>query len=93
MQLYEKGMTEACRILKPGGLLLVKCQDEVESGRQRWSHLEIYEIAKRLGMAGHDLFVLVQKRNPMIQRANQKHARKNHSYLWIFKKCIRRVGY
>ena len=64
----------------------VKCKDEIESGRQRWSHIEVHEIARRLGMANQDLFVLTQKHDPMIQSPNQQHARKNHSYLWIFKK-------
>jgi hypothetical protein len=89
MQLYEAGMTEAMRILKPNGLLLLKCQDEIESGKQRWSHIEVYEIAKRLGMVVQDLFVMTQKHDPMIQRPDQKHARKNHSFFWLFKKCKR----
>ena len=38
--LYEDGMLEAFRILKPGGLLWVKCQDFVESGKQHWFHIE-----------------------------------------------------
>ena len=79
-------MSETHRILKPGGLLLVKCQDEVQSGRQRWSHIEVQKIACRLRMTSQDLFVITQKRAPMIQRTNQKHARKNHSYCWVFKK-------
>ena len=45
-------MKEAVRILKTNGLLLVKCQDEIESGRQHWSHIELLEIARKLGMDG-----------------------------------------
>ena len=56
--LYEDGMRECVRILKPGGLLLVKCKDEIESGRQRVSHFEVLEIALRLGMVAQDLFIL-----------------------------------
>jgi hypothetical protein len=37
-------------------------------------------------MTVQDLFVITQKHDPMIQRINQKHARKNHSYCWVFKK-------
>lgn len=85
IQLYEAGMTEAMRILKPGGLLLVKCQDEIESGRQQWSHIEVRDIACRLGMTIQDLFVVTQRHAPRIQRREQKHARKNHSYMWVFK--------
>jgi hypothetical protein len=46
MRLYEASMQEGNRILKPGGLMLVKCQDEIESGRQHRSHIEIYEFAR-----------------------------------------------
>jgi len=29
--------------------------------------------------------------NPGIQHKNQKHARKNHSYLWVFQKINKEV--
>ncbi len=85
MSLYLEGMREMKRVLKPEGLLWVKCQDEIESSYQRWSHLEIYEMAKHLGFFGKDLFVLKQARYPKIQHEKQHHARKCHSYLWVFK--------
>lgn len=88
IELYRNGMKEACRILKDGGTLWVKCKDEIESSYQRWSHVEILDIALKLGMYGKDLFVLIQKSNPVIQHAAQQHSRKNHSYLWIFKKPL-----
>ena len=84
---YHDGMREGLRILRPRGLMLVKCQDEIESSKQKMSHIEIQDIAiKELGMVVQDLFVLLQKRKPVIQHKNQKHARKNHSYLWVFRK-------
>ncbi len=86
MQLYEEGMAEAKRVLKRNGLLVVKCQDEVESGRQKWSHIEVYDIARQLGMVIQDLFVLTQRHNPSLRCGNQQHARKNHSYMWVFQK-------
>jgi hypothetical protein len=86
IQLYRDGMREANRILRPHGLMLVKCQDEIESSKQKMSHIELYDIAvKELGMVVQDLFVLFQKRRPVIQHKNQKHARKNHSYMWVFR--------
>lgn len=60
--------------------------DEIESSIQRWSHIELYEIALRLKFYAKDLFVLTQKSRPCIQHKKQQHARKNHSYLWVFKK-------
>jgi hypothetical protein len=83
-ELYRKGMIEAYRTLKKTGLLWVKGKDEIESSYQRWSHREIFNIAQELGFFGKDLFILVQKQKPAIQH-EQKHARKNHSFLWIFK--------
>lgn len=88
INLYKEGMIEAIRITKPNGYVWVKCQDEVETSFQRWSHIELYNIATKLGLFAKDLFVLVQKNYPFIQHKIQKHARKNHSYLWIFKKPL-----
>jgi len=86
IQLYYDGMKEARRILKaPGGMLWVKGKDEIESGYQRWSHIELYDIAKELGFYAKDLFILTQKVKPVVQYSTQQHSRKNHSYLWIFK--------
>ena len=87
IDLYREGMLEAKRILKPHGSLWVKCKDEIESSTQQWAHTEIYELATKIGMYGKDLFILCQLSNPVVQFKNQQHARKNHSYLWIFKKC------
>jgi tRNA G10 N-methylase Trm11 len=90
INLYKDGITEAVRTLKEGGFLWVKCMDELESGIQRWSHIEIYNLAIKFKLFAKDMFVLVQSKYPVIQYKNQKHARKNHSYLWIFKKPIDR---
>lgn len=86
LKLYEDGMVEGVRVLKSGGQLWVKCKDELESSIQRWSHIEILLMANKMGLYAKDLFVLTQKAPALIQH-KQKHARKNHSYLWIFEKC------
>lgn len=64
----------------------MKCQDQIQSGKQRWVHVELYDYAKSLGFYGRDLFVLVQKTRPAIRWPVQKHARKNHSYLWVLER-------
>jgi hypothetical protein len=86
MHLYRDGMAEAYRVLRIGGMLWVKCKDEIESSYQRWSHIEIYGNALDLGYFAKDLFVLTQLSKPTIQHKKQQHARKNHSYLFVFKK-------
>ena len=85
-QFYLDGMTEAHRILTDGGLMWVKCQDFVESGKQFWFHVEIYNLAVDLGMKVKDLFTLTQHGSPMMRHKSQHHARRNNSYLWVFEK-------
>lgn len=87
MQLYQDGMTEATRVLRDGGQLWVKCKDTLASDRQRWSHITIFELAEKLGLYPRDLFLLVPPAPSSVTTgrwARQIHARKVHSYLWIF---------
>lgn len=85
MRLYEDGMREAWRVLRPNGQTWVKCKDQVESGRQCWSHIELHDIAIKLGFFARDLFVITPDSRTTPNRwARQIHARKNHSYLWVF---------
>lgn len=87
MQFYKDGMLEAKRLLRPNGLLLVKCMDEISGGKQMRNHFTIWEIATcQLGLMDEDLFVLVQKQIPAMRHPYQKHARKNNSFLWVFRK-------
>lgn len=86
LQVYRQGMTEAHRVLKPGGLLWVKCADEIETSRQRRGHIDVYNIAMELGFQDQDLFILMRPHAPVVQFKSQRHSRKNCSFLWIFKK-------
>ena len=83
---YEHGMGEATRILKPAGTLWVKCADEIERALQRRSHMEVFQIAQGLGLIDQDLFVLMQATPPVTNGRRQQHARKNCSFLWVFRK-------
>ena len=52
-------MAEARRILKPKGVLVVKCGDEISAGKQQRTHIEAFQIAvDELGMRDLDLFIL-----------------------------------
>ena len=89
-QMYRDGMAEALRVLRPGGRLLVKGKDEIESGKQCWSQTELLMDAVSLGLYGKDLFVMVPtSRTSMGRWTTQKHARKVHSFLWVFEKPTR----
>lgn len=87
MLLYKTGLAEANRVLKPDGRVWVKCKDTLASEQQRWSHINVYEMALELGMYARDLFILVPPAPPSMTTtrwARQLHARKIHSYLWVF---------
>jgi hypothetical protein len=88
IDLYRAGMVEARRVLTPGGTLWVKCQDE-NDGKQNWTHCTLMDIAVQLGLRSQDLFVLAPRPAPTRRWQRQKHARKAHSYLWVFRKPAR----
>lgn len=87
LDMYFKAGKEAYRILKDGGVLIVKCQDEVSANTQRLTHVEIINHYENLGFYAKDLFVVVRSNAPAISRLiRQVHARKNHSYFLVFVK-------
>jgi len=87
LDMYFKAGREAHRVLKPGGVLIVKCQDEVSANTQRLTHIEIVVKYEELGFYAKDLFVVVRTNAPCITRLKkQVHARKNHSYFLVFVK-------
>ena len=85
VELYEDGAREAYRVLRERGVLIVKCQDEVCSNRQRFTHVEIMAICEGLHFVAEDLFVVLRQNRPGVSRVvRQVHARKNHSYFLVF---------
>lgn len=88
LDLYFKAGREAHRVLRPNGILIVKCQDEVSANRQRLTHVEIINEYESQGFYTKDLFVVVRLNQPGVSRLKkQVHARKNHSYFIVFVKC------
>lgn len=74
-------------MLRPNGILIVKCQDEVSANRQRLSHVEIINEYESMGYYTKDLFVVMRANQPGVSRLKkQVHARKNHSYFIVFVK-------
>ncbi len=85
LELYVDTGEEVYRVLRDRGVLIVKCQDEVCSNRQRFTHIEIIQEYEKLGFAAEDLFVVMRNNRPGVSRAaKQVHARKNHSYFLVF---------
>lgn len=88
LDLYYRSGREAWRVLRSGGVFIVKCQDEVCTNRQRLTHVEITVEYQRLGFVVEDLFVVVRSNRPGVSRlkGRQYHARKNHSYFLVYRK-------
>jgi len=87
MNFYQEAMTESHRILAPQGVLVVKCMDQVEGGKQHRQAIQIWHFAtESLGMTDEDQFVMKRKTNPPMRHDHQLHARKNHSFMWVFSK-------
>lgn len=80
IRMYGGAILEAARVLKPKGIIIAKCQDETESGKQRLSHIEIIQLLGSFGFQVVDLFVLTRSGIPMMREKYQKSARTNHSY-------------
>lgn len=83
--LYYRAGDEAARVLKPKGVMIVKCQDEVSANRQWLTHVEIINYYEALGFYCKDLFVIMRQNKAAVARLiKQVHARKNHSYFLVF---------
>ena len=85
LELYEDAGREALRVLRERGTMIVKCQDEVCSNRQRFTHVEIMTAYGEMGFIAEDLFVTMRNNRPGVSSSvRQVHARKNHSYFVVF---------
>ncbi|MBI2872116.1 MAG: site-specific DNA-methyltransferase [Chloroflexi bacterium] len=87
LQLYIQTRAEAHRVLGKDGIYIVKCADEVCANQQRLTHVEIINDHTANGFVVEDLFIVVRVNKPGVSRMlRQVHARKNHSYLLVFRK-------
>ena len=84
---YFRAMDQIFHVLLPSGWLIFKCQDGVLSGVNHFTHVAVHDVALHLGFTAVDLFILLAKnRMGDPQGRAQKHARKFHSYFWVFRK-------
>ena len=85
---YKKTITEAQRILKKKGVLIIKCQDIIHNHKMHCTHCNVINWGDESGFRLKDLFVLPAKsRLPSPNRKGiQKHARIFHSYFLVFEK-------
>lgn len=94
---YIGTISESYRVLKDEGTLVFKCQDTVSGGKNHFTHNLVMEMALSLGFYPKDLIVLVSNKRANAFNGskwkNQYHARKYHSYFWVFEKRVCRVNY
>ena len=93
---YYKSLQELYRITDKNGLLIMKCQDTVSGGKNHFTHAMVMNMAVEIGFYPRDLFILLAKMriNSFGGRWNvQRHARKYHSYFWVFEKTKPKVKY
>lgn len=85
---YRHTISEAWRVLRPGGVMVFKCQDIIHNHKMHCTHANVIQMAEIEGFRLMDLFILPAKhRLPSPNRAGtQKHARIFHSYFLVFEK-------
>ncbi|MBA7657500.1 hypothetical protein ES703_65438 [subsurface metagenome] len=81
-------MIEVHRVLVSRGILVIKCQDQVDGCKNYFSHVDLIHEAEKNGFRCKDIFILVNK-NRLLNLGTQEHARKEHSYFLVLKKVAR----
>jgi hypothetical protein len=95
LESYAAALREFYRILKPKGIVIFKCQD-IADNYNYFTHFEVMRIALKEKFYPKDLFVFLARNKEDItnyNNGNQKHARKYHSYFWVFQKTKCNVKY
>jgi hypothetical protein len=86
-EVYRGALKEAARILRPKGLLVFKCCNFTDK-RTTFTHCEVWQWAQAAGFYPKDLLIRTvnagRAYNPALV---QRHARKFHSYWWVFVKA------
>ncbi len=83
LALVLDGIPECARVLKPKGILLVKCMDQVVSGKVRWQGHLVHTRCEEVGLEVIDEFHLLSTPRPQPGGRRQVHARRNYSTLVV----------
>lgn len=84
--LITDGFTDVHRVVRPGGVVLVKCKDAVTSGGLWSGSYLVLRHAEALGATLADRFLFVTAPGPT-PWDHQIHARHNYSELLVFRKA------
>lgn len=88
----NEGVTECARVLRPQGILLVKCATYISSGKPWLGEFHTIGHGLRCDLVVEDIFVHISGTGPQPARpdSRQQHARSNSSRLIVFRKPGRR---
>ena len=84
--LMSEGLSECVRVCKPGGIVLMKCMDQVSSGKVQWQTRVFADEGERLGCTLIDRLDFLMTPRP---QRSQVHAHANYSTLLVFRKARR----
>lgn len=79
------GLHECERVVRPLGFIIVKCQDQVSSGKYQWQVGWVVNDALKRGLVFVDQLHLQSYRAQSSER-RQVHARRNYSTFLVFQK-------
>ena len=86
------GLSECARVLRPQGILMVKCSTYISSGKPWLGEYHTIGHGLEVGLKVEDIFVHISGTGPQPARpgSRQQHARSNSSRLIVFRKPGRR---
>lgn len=93
---YYNTLKETYRLLNNNGILIMKLQNTVSSGKQHFTHYFTLKSALEIGYYPKDEFILLSKSKMTSfggRWKTQKHAMKYHSFFLVFQKRNNNVDY
>lgn len=93
---YFNTLKELYRLCKNNGYVVMKCQDTIIGSKNHFTHCMVMNMGIEVGFHPKDLFIVTTKfrLNDFGKKwKKQQHARKYHSYFWVFKKVRPKVNY
>lgn len=83
LEVYQRGLKEAARVVRTGGRVLVKTQDLTYNHRLHLVHLDVLRLMVDAGFDLADMYVLLNKSRMPQPTRRQERAHRSHSYLLV----------